>query len=98
MLIDIRHCNSIDAGQIRIDEHRLNIKYAMNGAGKSTIARAIELHTRGDGSISALTPFKYLAAGDAAHAPNIPDLMTFHPSPYSMTRTSISLPFKRTRC
>lgn len=74
MIIDIRHCNSIDAGQIRIDEHRLNIKYAMNGAGKSTIARAIELHTKSDGSISALTPFKYLGASDAAHAPNISGL------------------------
>ena len=69
MIIDIRNCNSIDAGQICIDKHRLNIKYAMNGAGKSTIARAIELHILGDGSIKTLTPFKHLAANDAAHAP-----------------------------
>ena len=74
MIIDIRNCNSIDAGAIRIDEHRLNIKYAMNGAGKSTIARAIELHTKGDGSIRALTPFKHLATDDAAHAPSISGL------------------------
>ena len=74
MIIDIRNCNSIDAGQIRIDEHRLNIKYAMNGAGKSTIARAIELHTRGDGSIKALTPFKHLAAQDAANTPTVSGL------------------------
>lgn len=74
MVVEIKNCNSIDAGQIRIDEHRLNIKYAMNGAGKSTIARAIELHTKGDGSISALTPFKHLATRDAAYAPSISGL------------------------
>lgn len=74
MIIDIRNCNSIDTGQVQIDEHKLNIKYAMNGAGKSTIARAIELHIRGDGSITTLTPFKYLAAGDADHAPSVSGL------------------------
>lgn len=74
MIIGISHCNSIDAGQIQIDEHKLNIKYAMNGAGKSTIARAIELHTQGDGSIKTLTPFKYLAASDTTHTPSISGL------------------------
>lgn len=74
MIIEIRNCNSIDAGQIQIDEHRLNIKYAMNGAGKSTIARAIELFIRGDASINALTPFKYLAASDVTRTPSVSGL------------------------
>lgn len=74
MIIDIRNCNSIDHGEIGIEERRLNIKYAINGAGKSTIARAIELHTKGDGSISALMPFKHLAASDADVAPSISGL------------------------
>lgn len=74
MIIDIRNCNSIDTGQVQIEENKLNIKYAMNGAGKSTIARAIELHIRGDGSITTLTPFKFLAAGDAEHTPSVSGL------------------------
>ena len=74
MNIEIRNCNSIDIGLVRIDENRLNIKYAMNGSGKSTIARAIELHTRGDGGISALTPFKHLTSSDATHSPSVTGL------------------------
>lgn len=63
MKLEIRNCNNIDAGTIGIEENKLNIKYAMNGTGKSTIARAIELHLRGDGSIKELTPFKLLESG-----------------------------------
>lgn len=58
MKLEIRNCNNIDSGKINIEKNRLNIKYAMNGTGKSTIARAIELHLRGDGSIKELMPFK----------------------------------------
>lgn len=74
MIIDISNCNSIDEGRVQVEEHMLNIKYALNGAGKSTIARAIELHIKGDGSIKALTPFKYLATDDVDHAPSISGL------------------------
>ena len=75
MIIEVKYCNSIDVGQISIDENRLNIKYALNGAGKSTIARAIELHAKGDGSIKGLTPFKFLAANDDIHMPTISGLV-----------------------
>ena len=60
MKLEISNCNNIDAGTITIEKNKLNIKYAMNGTGKSTIARAIELHLKGDGSIKELTPFKLL--------------------------------------
>lgn len=63
MKLEISNCNNIDAGTISIERNKLNIKYAMNGTGKSTIARAIELHLRGDGSIKELTPFKLLESG-----------------------------------
>ena len=63
MKLEISNCNNIDAGTISIEKNKLKIKYAMNGIGKSTIARAIELHLRGDGSIKELTPFKLLESG-----------------------------------
>lgn len=71
MIVKIRNCNSIDSGDIKIDECRLNIKYAMNGSGKSTIARAIELQIRADGSINTLTPFKYRDTINSDHLPEV---------------------------
>ncbi|MBL8497471.1 MAG: AAA family ATPase [Nitrosomonas sp.] len=41
--IEIKNCNNIDLTVISLEEKRLNIKFAPNGTGKSTIARAILL-------------------------------------------------------
>lgn len=60
MDITIKHCNCLDEARIRLDEGKLNIKYAMNGTGKTTISRAIRLNAKGDDAIKVLTPFKYL--------------------------------------
>jgi ABC-type Mn2+/Zn2+ transport system ATPase subunit len=60
MEIIIKNCNSIDEAKIEIEEGKLNIKYGVNGTGKSTIARAIELNTQGVEKLKDLTPFKYL--------------------------------------
>jgi energy-coupling factor transporter ATP-binding protein EcfA2 len=74
MIIEIKNCNNIDTGTIIIDENKLNIKYAMNGTGKSTIARAIELHAKGEGSIKELTPFKHIESEPGEHIPSISGL------------------------
>lgn len=74
MILEINCCNNIDAGNISIDEKVLNIKYAMNGTGKSTIARAIELHVKNDGSIKELTPFKLLESKEEDKKPMISGL------------------------
>jgi len=71
MIIEIKNCNNIDVGSIQIDENKLNIKYAINGAGKSTIARAIELHLKGGDSINELTPFKYIGSKSENEKPCI---------------------------
>ena len=42
MEIQINNCNNISEGTISIVENRLNIRYAINGTGKSTISKAIE--------------------------------------------------------
>ena len=42
MDINIKNCNNIKTADIRVEKNALNIKYGMNGTGKSTIAKAIE--------------------------------------------------------
>lgn len=57
--IEVKSCNNIDSAVISLAEHKLNIKFAPNGTGKSTIARAVLLGLKGDQSLlSELMPFK----------------------------------------
>lgn len=60
MKIKITHCNNIDFAEVNIDDNRLNIKFAPNGTGKSTIARAILTAGNKDipSKLDALLPFK----------------------------------------
>lgn len=60
MELVIKNCNSIDEAKIKIEIGRLNIKYGVNGTGKSTIAKAIELNTQSNEKLKELMPFKYI--------------------------------------
>lgn len=64
MQIRIENCNNIDLGIVSLDKDVLNIKYAINGTGKSTISKAItkSVSDRVDGTneIKDLLPFKLL--------------------------------------
>ena len=56
----IKNCNNIDSTTIRISESKLNIKFAPNGTGKSTIAKSIMYRAQDDEeSMKSLLPFKY---------------------------------------
>lgn len=71
MDIKIMNCNNVDEGNIKLIEGRLNIKYAINGTGKSTIAKAIEATITDDESkMKELLPFKYYDI-DSKHEPKI---------------------------
>ncbi|QVL36755.1 AAA family ATPase [Aminirod propionatiphilus] len=70
MDISIHNCNNIDSGDIHIENGRLNIKYAINGTGKSTITQAISLHVSGE-ALKDLRPFKYSNDEDEAHNPSV---------------------------
>ncbi|MBP8830164.1 MAG: AAA family ATPase, partial [Desulfobacter sp.] len=74
MNLTIAYCNNIDAATIAIEEGRLNIKYALNGTGKSTVARAIELQLRGEGALKELTPFKLIDSANQEHMPQVDGL------------------------
>jgi energy-coupling factor transporter ATP-binding protein EcfA2 len=58
MNIEIKNCNNIDSAAISIAKKKLNIKFAPNGTGKSTIARAIILGTSENPDLKDLIPFK----------------------------------------
>ncbi len=55
----IENCNNIDEANINIQLNKLNIKYGINGTGKSTIVRAIELAIGKKSNLDELLPFKY---------------------------------------
>lgn len=73
MEITIENCNNIDSGRVEIAEGVLNIKYAINGTGKTTLSRAIcaSVHDSNNGTneLTVLTPFK--AINDASLIPSI---------------------------
>ncbi|MBL4898705.1 MAG: hypothetical protein JKX76_03540 [Colwellia sp.] len=73
MDVTIKNCNNIDEGLIRIKANVLNIKYAINGTGKSTISMAITASVNdknnSTNSINDLLPFKHIA--DNAASPEV---------------------------
>lgn len=85
MNIEIKHCNNIDQGDIFIEEGLLNIKYAINGTGKSTLARAIGYavaeQAGAKGRLEELTPFRHRSASSAKPTVNgvdrFSDIKTF---------------------
>ncbi|EGO6101403.1 AAA family ATPase, partial [Escherichia coli] len=59
MDIEIRHCNNIVRAHITLTIDKLNIKFAPNGTGKSTLSRAISCAARDDiQGLQALMPFR----------------------------------------
>ena len=50
--INLKNCNNIANCEINIKKELLNIYYAMNGTGKSTIGKAIELLAKDQSLIS----------------------------------------------
>ena len=56
MELIIKNCNNIKEGNINVEENKLNIKYGINGTGKSTLSKAISLSVDGQ-SIEILRPF-----------------------------------------
>lgn len=54
--ITIENCNNISKGVISLEEEKLNIRYGMNGTGKSTLSTAISLFSQGK-PMDELKPF-----------------------------------------
>lgn len=78
MNIEIKNCNNIDSANISLAENKLNIKFAPNGTGKSTIARAIILGTTDGSNLSELIPFKLREENPENKQPEITGLENLH--------------------
>lgn len=59
MELNIKNCNNIDSGKIEITNNKLNIKFGINGTGKSTITRAIKYGIDSPELLKELIPFKH---------------------------------------
>lgn len=59
--VDISNCNNIVNGHLSVEKGKLNVKYGMNGTGKSTIATALELLSKQ----KPLTSLKTFGAGES---------------------------------
>lgn len=71
MNLSISNCNNIDNGQFNIVDGCLNIKYAINGTGKSTISKAIDAFVSEDETKKrSLIPFKYYG-NETEHFPEL---------------------------
>jgi len=79
MNIVIKNCSNIERGDISIQEGVLNIKYATNGTGKTTIAKAITASFNPD-EIKDLIPYKHLAETPLLpeHKPDVRITPTIH--------------------
>lgn len=59
MEISIRNCNNITSACVTINPNQLNIKFAPNGTGKSTISKAIQFASANDeNGLASLLPFR----------------------------------------
>lgn len=68
----ITNCNNIKSAEVSLERNALNIKFAANGTGKSTISKAIKLSVLPDGDMRSLTPFGL--AFDALEADELPSI------------------------
>lgn len=60
MKVNIKYCNNIIEGTVNIEENKLNIKYGVNGTGKSTISKAIKYKILSQNELENLRPYNYV--------------------------------------
>lgn len=74
--VDIKNCNNITEGSIQIAKNKINIKYGINGTGKTTMSKAIKLSN----DINALQELKtYASENDAtvSVSPKLEHILVF---------------------
>lgn len=70
--VEVNNCNNIDHAEVNLIENKLNIKFAPNGTGKSTIAKALQLVILDDKTkLNELLPFKLRQSNPNGISPEI---------------------------
>lgn len=72
--IVVENCNNIKKCNIGIIENKLNIKYAINGTGKSTVAKAIKL-CADKTNLDILMPFDLVAKNENDLKPSVNNML-----------------------
>lgn len=75
--IKINNCNNIKEGNIQIEKNKLNIKYGINGTGKTTIAKAIQKSLDNE-SLQQLQSFNADAPASVTIIPSFQKVLTFN--------------------
>lgn len=75
--INISNCNNIKVGTIRIERGKLNIKYGINGTGKTTIAKSISYHQTND-ELQSLKSFFSDEAPTVEITPDLQSVLVFN--------------------
>lgn len=71
----IKNCNNIDEGKITLEPNILNIRYGINGTGKSTITKAIKFGAEDPLQLSHLMPFKLIDTNTTEPEVTCPDII-----------------------
>ncbi|MCI5160832.1 MAG: AAA family ATPase [Candidatus Electrothrix sp. AX5] len=72
MELEVKHCNNLDYAKIRLSKNKLNIKFAPNGTGKTTISTAIQYSLENSGnSLENLKPFKLRESNPDNSCPHV---------------------------
>ena len=79
MKFEIKNCNNIEKGSVLIKRNELNIKFALNGTGKSTIAKAITWMNEPDNLIN-LKSFESNKSPEATINTTLKKVVTFNES------------------
>lgn len=74
--ITIKNCNNIENGTIRIEKNKLNIKYGINGTGKTTLSKAIAYATDNDKLQSLKTYYSEVPA-EVSITPELSNVLVF---------------------
>lgn len=78
MILNFTNCNNITSGQVAIAEGCLNIKYGINGTGKSTIAKIIATFVNNDDTLKEeLIPYSNVG-NSSTLLPNVNGLEKIH--------------------
>lgn len=78
MEINIRHCNNFISAKVFIEAGKLNIKFAPNGTGKSTISKAIQFASaKDDHALAELLPFRFRSDNPDSIEPTVTGVESF---------------------
>jgi energy-coupling factor transporter ATP-binding protein EcfA2 len=74
--VTIKNCNNIKNGTIRIEKNKLNIKYGINGTGKTTLSKAIFLAKDND-KLQSLRTYNAETPAELSVIPELSNVLIF---------------------